>query len=525
MLHSKASKFAVLAAGFLSGFGITGSAQAQAFSATELGSLPGNGGDQATGINNFGQVVGYTNLDCSDDGCLTTYATEWRGGKVINLRGLPGTTFSTADAINNSGQVVGSSDARVGFRATERSGGKIMNLGALPGTAESLAAAINNSGQVVGNSTSASEDFSQATEWSHRKIISLAGLPGSIDSFADGVNDSGVVVGISRFGDFFRATEWKGGKTIYLGGLPGSSGSGALAITNPGGAGGYRASTTRSEATEWSDGKIIDLGRLTGSTSSVARAINNSGQVVGESVSLAHGFNESIGTLWSNGAVINLDAEAGIGGQFGVQVYADGVNDRGQIVLSLEGAMSQEWLLTPKSTAVPEPSTWVAMLLGSRASAMPAIAGQRRSARLLSPTECRRPRGGSRPRSCVSADRGRPGRGSPMRASPRSTVLGWATSPRSGNSRRAVRHEEVQRRGVDGFLQTHASAAGPRIHGPRHAGRAVERRRVEATHEAPESEDVEVVAFRQGEVVGQVDPKAAVEARAPADRQRAVLSR
>ena len=364
MLHSKASKFAFLAAGFLSSFGMTGSAQAQAFRATELGSLPDSGGDQATGINNSGQVVGYTNLDCSDDGCLTTYATEWRGGKVINLRGLPGTTFSTADAINSSGQVVGSSEARVGFRATEWSGGKIINLGALPGTAESFAAAINNSGQVVGNSTSASEDFPQATEWSHGKIISLAGLPRSIDSFADGVNDSGVVVGISRFGDFFRATEWKEGKTLDLGGLPGSLGSVALAINNTGQVVGYSEYNNRSEATEWSDGKVIDLGRLTGSTSSVARAINNSGQVVGESVSLAHGFNESIGTLWSNGTAIKLDGEAGLGGQFGVQVYADGVNDQGQIVLSLEGAVSQEWLLTPKSTAVPEPSTWAALLLG-----------------------------------------------------------------------------------------------------------------------------------------------------------------
>ncbi len=47
-----------------------------------------------------------------------------------------------------------------------------------------------------------------------------------------------------------------------------------------------------------------------------------------------------------------------------LETYADGVNDEGQIVLSLESAESQEWLLTPKSTAVPEPSTWALMLLG-----------------------------------------------------------------------------------------------------------------------------------------------------------------
>jgi hypothetical protein len=54
----------------------------------------------------------------------------------------------------------------------------------------------------------------------------------------------------------------------------------------------------------------------------------------------------SIGTLWSKGAVINQDAETGIGGLFWIHVYADSVNDQGQIVLWLEGAVSQEWLLT-----------------------------------------------------------------------------------------------------------------------------------------------------------------------------------
>jgi len=96
---------------------------------------------------------------------------------------------------------------------------------------------------------------------------------------------------------------------------------------------------------------------------------------------------------------------------------------------------------------------------------------------------------------------------------------------RWSESGRAMRHEEVQRRGIDDLLQTHASAAGPRIQGPLHAGCAVERKGVKAgPHEAPESEDVEAVASRQREAAGQVDGEAAVERRDLGDRQRPVLS-
>jgi uncharacterized membrane protein len=49
-------------------------------------------------------------------------ATEWSGGKVINLPGLPGLTISQAYGINDAGQVVGFSG---GIHATEWSGGKV----------------------------------------------------------------------------------------------------------------------------------------------------------------------------------------------------------------------------------------------------------------------------------------------------------------------------------------------------------------------------------------------------------------
>jgi uncharacterized membrane protein len=69
MLHSKASKFAILAAVSLLGVGASRSAHAQ-----------------------------------------QQWATEWSPGSIVNLGGLPGSTQSVGLGINEFGTVVGRSD-------------------------------------------------------------------------------------------------------------------------------------------------------------------------------------------------------------------------------------------------------------------------------------------------------------------------------------------------------------------------------------------------------------------------------
>ena len=104
------------------------------------------------------------------------YATEWSGGKVINLGGMPGSTSSVAEGINNAGQAVGVSIVRGVDYATEWSGGKVINLGGLPGSTFSAAYGINNAGQAVGESIVGGVAY--ATEWSGGSVIKLGGLPG-----------------------------------------------------------------------------------------------------------------------------------------------------------------------------------------------------------------------------------------------------------------------------------------------------------------------------------------------------------
>ena len=149
-------------------------------------------------------------------------ATQWSGDSVINLGGS--SLISEANGINNAGQVVGFSVFNSGDYATEWSGGSVINLGGLPGSTFSYAFAINDAGQAVGYSVVGGDGY--ATEWSGGSVIDLGG-PGS---YAFGINDAGQVVGSSAG----YATEWSGGSVINLGGLPGSLGSGANAINNAG---------------------------------------------------------------------------------------------------------------------------------------------------------------------------------------------------------------------------------------------------------------------------------------------------
>jgi probable HAF family extracellular repeat protein len=79
----------------------------------DLGVLPGNAESSATGINNPGQVVGYSS------GPFGTRAFLWtRSGGMQDLGTLSGGSFSRAFAINDPGDVVGTSGSLLGARAT-----------------------------------------------------------------------------------------------------------------------------------------------------------------------------------------------------------------------------------------------------------------------------------------------------------------------------------------------------------------------------------------------------------------------
>ncbi len=361
MLHSKASKFAILVAVCLLGIGGMRSAHAQAYILTHLGPLSGMTQSNAFGINNLGQVVGMSYSQC----CTAATATQWNGGISTELTS---NGYSVAYAINNSGEVAGVNAGA----ATVWNGGIPTALAGGGGPYGSVAYAINDAGQVAGRSSN-SQTADVATLWSGSSTTYLAPASGMTASFGYGINNSGEVVGWSGdsigscCADNLQATLWSNGTVTDLG--PGV----AQAINNSGTVVGI----TDSGATEWEGSSVIDLEPLIpgSNQSNGAFAINDEGQVVGQSNS--EDQYGSHATIWNDGVITDLNTVLSSSGRGWLLQYATGINDIGQIVgvgtVAGGPIYGSAFLLTPCPTcqvvdtlpsSVQEPSTWAMMLLG-----------------------------------------------------------------------------------------------------------------------------------------------------------------
>jgi len=239
---------------------------------TALSTLSGGVTSQAFGINNAGVAVGFTH-DAPGD-----RATIWNGTTPTALSPISSGTGGVATAINNAGMVAGYSDLSTGSRQTTVWNGAIpTGLNFLPGTDSSTASfGINESGAVVGNSRTSSPFSNQATIWNGSIPTGLNLLSGFTGSTAFGINDAGIVVGESLIPT--QATVWNGGIPTGLGGGI------AYDINNDGVVVGVGGDGNKVFATVWIGGVAFDLDTLTTATGwhlIEARAINASGQIVG----------------------------------------------------------------------------------------------------------------------------------------------------------------------------------------------------------------------------------------------------
>jgi len=149
---------------------------------TDLGTLGGSAGaSEALGINDAGDVVGYTTTITG-----TTHAFLYSGGVMHDLGTLPGGNLSKAFAISNSGQIVGFSTTSNATHAFLYSGGVMYDLGVLHDGvhtgAGSEAMAISNSGA---------------------KISGYAPVPGKYDiehAFLYSSGDGAITLSVSRDG-------------------------------------------------------------------------------------------------------------------------------------------------------------------------------------------------------------------------------------------------------------------------------------------------------------------------------------
>jgi probable HAF family extracellular repeat protein len=163
------------------------------YAITDLGTLGGTE-SFAYGVNDFGQIVGYSRTSGDTD----THAFLYDNGEMRDL--YPLTLSSPAIGVNNFGQIPGGSlaDSRSYPARYDSASGVVTLLGSLGGSTSNgftgVATAVNNLGQVVGYSYL--DDVNRhAFLYTNGTLSDLGSLGGY--SGANAINDKGIIVGFS----------------------------------------------------------------------------------------------------------------------------------------------------------------------------------------------------------------------------------------------------------------------------------------------------------------------------------------
>ena len=266
----------------------------------DLGAIPpASNFSVAQAINASGDVAGY-----SDHGeGLNEHAVLWIHGKIHDLGTLPGGTISEAMGMNDRGDITGFSNSALnsphGFllrRSNDtRVLGAMQDLGTLSGGSYSQALAINNREQVVGFSNAADGNWRGFLWTKSSGMHSLPYLPGGGNASANGISSRGQIAGGSSFGGCgfcAHAVLWNpddlGKEEVSvqdLGTLPTAGWSTAFAANDRGQVAGWSGF----HAFVWSRGSgMQDLNdmipRNSGWFLTIATAINMRGQITGEGV-------------------------------------------------------------------------------------------------------------------------------------------------------------------------------------------------------------------------------------------------
>lgn len=251
----------------------------------------------------------------------------WKIGSGGTVTGtLSGHNYSAVGGINDSGQVVGFS----GNTQSSTISAFLWENGTMSALLEdAYASDINNMGQVVGSHFE--DEITLGFLWENGGLEYLDPIEGHINSYANGINDEGQVAGYSvdyeSEWQINLAVLWQNGGIISLGTLGGDN-SEAFAINNSSQVVGTSQPSGSSffHAFIWESGAMTDLGTL-GFSTSVATGINDSGQVVGVLI----GEEITSAFLWENGNMTDLNdlIDPASGWQL---LSAHNINDKGMIV-------------------------------------------------------------------------------------------------------------------------------------------------------------------------------------------------
>jgi probable HAF family extracellular repeat protein len=278
---------------------------------------------------------------------------------------VPGTTGTTIGAgINDRGQIVGNFGDNTGQHGFLYTGGNFTIINP-PGDTFTMLFGINNRGQILGTTNSITNFL-----YAHGTFTSLGNLGDS--AFAFGLNDLGQIVGgvSDSNGDTLGLLDTRGRITTYA--VPGASVTAGYGINDFGQIVGNYLDSTGFHPFLDRRGILTNIEVPSEFDLAIAQGINNLGQITGQVCDSAgcHGFVDT------RGSFTTIDVP---GAAF---TDAQGINDLGQVVgyfgdstggfsafvaTPIHGfAMSALAVsaIDPPADAVPEPSTWVMLLLG-----------------------------------------------------------------------------------------------------------------------------------------------------------------
>lgn len=287
-------------------------------------------------INDSEQIAGYDEDSATGDTdawlceeCAFTSISTFAGGSV-----------SEALGINDSGEVVGWSDNAGGDRKAFFYDGSLTDLGTLTDRSDSEAVAVNASSEVVGTAHNFGAPptdrlafiYLPAPAYTLGAGINSLGTLGGHQSVAIDINDSGQVVGGAQAaGGYIRPFRWANDMMTDLGTLGGESGSilhRAQAINTSGDVVGMSYTAGGDAHAFLHDGSMTDLGVLTGGDTSVAYDINDDDQVVGTSNVTGGAFHAFI---WESSTMTDLNDLIDTNSTWTL-IRATGINDDGEIV-------------------------------------------------------------------------------------------------------------------------------------------------------------------------------------------------
>lgn len=329
---------------------------AQQYAVTRLGVLPGDKVSVAYGINESGQVVGFSGGGFD----FGRKAVVWNGGVITPLAHLSGKTYSTAFGINDAGTIAGFSSLGSNGgtdSAAVRWSAPDAPQDILPGTG-AFASGINASGQITGTYHSATS-FHPYIWQEGAGSTTLATTDSSYTAgVANAINAAGQVAGHQK-GAFtaFRGVRWTGAPhEIVL--ADGFDNAQALGINVHGHVvGGIWNAAGDNRAFVWSgagSAQALPLGDLSDAS---ALAINDAGQIVGEIFDNDRSVARHA-ALWEAGVAYDLNDL--IHPASGWELTAAwGINESGQIVgHGVYNGQIEAFLLN----AVPEPAGFVGLM-------------------------------------------------------------------------------------------------------------------------------------------------------------------